>query len=105
MGSARQQAATTRALTDTAGDIASSELAARRQAALSGAQGVIGSGSSIGQQLGAGISATEGVGSAIQQQKQNEADATYQGLQRIFGLLGSPAVGSEGKTVSSGGGK
>ena len=104
-GSARAEAGVNRALTDVAKDIAGEKLSTRRQASLQGAEGVIGSGSAIGQQFGAGISATEGVGSAIQQQKQNEADATYQGLQRIFGLLGSPAVGSEGKTVSSGGGK
>ena len=53
--------------------------------------------------MGQGIKATEGVGSAIQQQKQNEADAGYQGIQRLFGLYGSPAIGQE--KVTSGGGK
>ena len=95
LGSARQSAATNRALTDTAADLASSELDKRRQASFAGAEGVIGSGTTIGNQFGAGISATEGVGSAIQQQKQNEADAQYQGVQRLFGLLGSPALGQQ----------
>ena len=100
LGSARNQAATQKALSDTAGSIAQNELATRRSASLQGAQGVIGSGGQIGSQLGAGIAATEGVGSAIQQQKQNESDAAYQGVQRLFGLLGQPAVGNQ--TVSSG---
>ena len=105
LGSARQDAANSYALSKTAGEMASSELANRRNAALQGAQGVIGSGSTIGQQMGQGISATEGVGSAIQQQNQNQADAGDQGLQRLFGLYGMPAVGSKTEQISSGGGK
>ena len=105
LGSARQDAANSYALSKTAGEMAASELANRRNAALQGAQGVIGSGSTIGQQMGQGISATEGVGSAIQQQNQNQADAGYQGLQRLFGLYGMPAVGSKTEQISSGGGK
>ena len=104
LGSARQQAGTNRALSQTAADIAGSELAARRAASLQGSGGVIGSGSEIGNQLGAGIKATEGVGSALQQQKQNEADAVYQGLSRVFGLYGS-APAKESTTTTSGGGK
>lgn len=103
LGSARSQAMNSAALSNTAATMGANELANRRNASLSGAQGVIGSGSTIGQQMGQGIAATEGVGSAIQQQNQNEADAGYQGLQRLFGLYGSPAIGQ--KTVSSGGGK
>ena len=105
LGSARQQQATNAALTQTAGQIAADELSARRNAALAGAQGVIGSGSQIQNQFGQGVKATEGVGAALQQQAQNEADATYQGLQRLFGLYGSPAVGTEARTTTSGGGK
>lgn len=103
LGSARSEAMNAAALSKTAGEMGAAELANRRNASLTGAQGVIGSGSTIGQQMGQGIAATEGVGSAIQQQNQNEADAGYQGIQRLFGLYGSPAVGQ--KTVSSGGGK
>ena len=105
LGGARSQAMNAAALSKTAGEMAASELANRRNAALQGAQGVIGSGSTIGQQMGQGIAATEGVGSAIQQQNQNQADAGYQGLQRLFGLYGMPAVGSKTEQVSSGGGK
>jgi len=39
----------------------------------------------------------------MQQQKQNEADAAYQGISRLFGLYGAPAVGSKTEKVSSGG--
>tara|TARA_R110002096_G_scaffold54966_2_gene141508 strand:- start:337 stop:1086 length:750 start_codon:yes stop_codon:yes gene_type:complete len=102
LGSARSQAMNSAALSKTAGEMGAAELANRRASSLSGAQGVIGSGDTIGGQMGQGIKATEGVGSAIQQQKQNEADAGYQGIQRLFGLYGSPAIGQQ--TVSSGGG-
>jgi len=103
LGSARSQAMNSAALSKTAGEMGAAELANRRASSLSGAQGVIGSGDTIGGQMGQGIKATEGVGSAIQQQKQNEADAGYQGIQRLFGLYGSPAIGQE--KVTSGGGK
>tara|TARA_R100000908_G_scaffold62589_1_gene41998 strand:- start:1107 stop:1799 length:693 start_codon:yes stop_codon:yes gene_type:complete len=103
LGGARSQAMNAAALSKTAGDMASDELAKRRAATLSGAQGVIGSGNTIGNQFGQGIAATEGVGSALQQQKQNEADAAYQGISRLFGLYGAPAVGSKTEKVSSGG--
>ncbi len=43
------------------------------------------------------------IGSAQQGQAQAEGDATHQGLQRLFGYLGSGAVGS--KTTQTGGGK
>ena len=95
LGSARNQLATNAALSKTAGDIASRELEARRGYALGGAQGVIGSGREIQSQFGTGVDATESVGSAIQQQRQNEGDAAYQGVQRLFGLLGSPALGQK----------
>ena len=102
LSSARGDAMTGAALSKTAGDMGAAELANRRNASLTGAGGVINSGNTIGGQLGSGIAATEGVGNALQQQKQNEADAGYQGIQRLFGLYGSPAIGQ--KTVSSGGG-
>ena len=103
LGSARQEAAANSALTQTAGNIASQELAARRGAALQGAGGTLGAGGALQQQFGAGVGATEGVGQALQQQKQNEADAAFQATQRLFGLLGSGAVGQ--KQVTTGGGK
>jgi hypothetical protein len=102
LGSARSQAMNSAALSKTAGEMGAAELANRRASSLSGAAGVIGSGDTIGNQFGKGIAATEGVGSAIQQQNQNQADAGYQGLQRLFGLYGSPAIGSQ-TTTSSGG--
>ena len=55
LGGARSQAMNAAALSKTAGDMASSELANRRAASLSGAQGVIGSGNNIGNQMGQGI--------------------------------------------------
>tara|TARA_R100000908_G_scaffold59685_1_gene36307 strand:- start:914 stop:1609 length:696 start_codon:yes stop_codon:yes gene_type:complete len=105
LGGARSQAMNAAALSKTASDMASNELAQRRTASLTGAQGVIGSGSSIGNQFGQGVAATEGVGSALQQQKQNESDAGFQGLQRLFGFYGAPAIGTKQTKVSSGGAK
>ena len=103
LGSARNQAATTQALTKTGADIAQNELANRRQYALSGAQGTIGSGAGVQDQFLTGVGQTEDVGTALQQQAQNEGDAAYQGLQRLFGLYGSPALGQ--KSVSQQRGK
>ena len=57
----------------------------------------------IRDRFGTGATALGGVGSAIQQQKQNEGDSAYQGVQRLFGLYGSPAIGSQ--TTQTGGGK
>ena len=102
LGSARNQAAVNRALSQTAGDIAARELAARRQHSLGGAQGVIGSGDTIAGQFLRGSDVSEGVGSALQQQAQNEADAAYQGTQRLFGLLGSPVTGQKQVTTQRG---
>ena len=103
LSSARGDAMTASALSKTGADIAQSELANRRAGSFTGAGGVINSGNTIGGQLGAGIAATEGVGSALQQQGQNEMDAAYQGISRLFGLYGSPAVGSKVTSSSSGG--
>ena len=103
LGSVRNQLATNTALANTAGNIAAQELAARRGASLQGAQGVIGSGDTIAGQLGRGADLTESVGAALQQQNQNQADAAYQGTQRLFGLLGSGVTGQ--KQVSTQRGK
>ena len=105
IGSARAQSGTERAGYDAAAQTAGQELAARRAASLQGAQGVIGSGGNIQNQFGAGVKATEGVGGALQQQRQRELDAAYQGLERIFGLYGSPALGQKQTATQSGGGK
>jgi len=105
LGSARGDAMTAGAISKTAADMGMAELNAQRSGAKAGADSILSSGNTIGTQLGAGIAATEGVGSALQQQKQNEADAGFQGIQRLFGLYGQPAVGSSQKKVSTGGGK
>jgi len=102
LGSARNQLATNTALANTAGNIAAQELASRRGAALQGAQGVIGSGDTIAGQLTRGADLTEGVGSALQQQSQNQSDAAYQGTQRLFGLLGSGVAGQKQVTTQKG---
>ena len=102
LGSARNQLATNTALARTAGDIASQELGQRRQASLAGAQGVVGSGGAIGDQISRGASTAEGVGSALQQQAQNQSDAAYQGTQRLFGLLGSGVTGQKQVTTQKG---
>ena len=85
------------------GEMAAAELANRRNAAITGAGGVLGAGSQLQGQFGAGADLLGSVGSAVQQQNQNEGDAAYQGIQRLFGLYGSPALGST--STSTGGGK
>ena len=105
LGSARAGAQTEQAAYRTAADVAGQELAQRRQAAFQGAQGTIGSAGQIGQQFGAGVKATEGVGGAIQQQNQRELDAAKKGLEALFGFYGSPALGQETHATTSGGGK
>ena len=89
-------------MTKTGAEIAQAELAARRQAAFGGAQGIIGSGQNIQGQFGTGAATLGAVGDVLQQQGQREGDAAYQGVQRLFGLYGSPAIGQ--KTVQTGGG-
>ena len=103
LGSARAQQSMDSAAMKVGGDMAAAELANRRSAALSGAGGVLGAGSGLQGQFGAGADMLGGVGSSIQQQRQNEGDAAYQGIQRLFGLYGSPALGST--NTQSGGGK
>jgi len=103
LGGARAQAANSQAAMRVGGEMAANELASRRQAAMSGAGGVLSAGGNLQSQFGTGATALGGVGSAIQQQKQNEGDSAYQGVQRLFGLYGSPAIGSQ--TTQTGGGK
>lgn len=102
LGSARQQALAQNVAQNVGGQLAAQELASRRNAAFQGTQGVVGSGSTIGQQFGLGAATTGAVGDTLQQQGQREGDAAYQGVQRLFGLYGSPALGQ--KTVTTGGG-
>tara|TARA_R110000803_G_C11868657_1_gene308146 strand:- start:39 stop:713 length:675 start_codon:yes stop_codon:yes gene_type:complete len=103
LGGARAQKSMDTAAMQVGGDMAAAELANRRSAAMSGAGGVFGAGSGLQNQFGAGANLLGQAGSAIQQQNQNEGDAAYQGIQRLFGLYGSPALGS--KSVMMGGGK
>ena len=103
LSSARGQAATTQALTKTGADIAQRELESRRQYALGGAGGVLGAGSGLQNQFQAGTDLTSDVGGALQQQAQNEGDSAYLGLQRLFGLYGSPAIGQKSVTQQRGG--
>mgnify|MGYP003642564576 CR=1 FL=1 len=103
LGGARAQQSMDSSAMKVGGEMAAAELANRRSAALSGAGGVLGAGSGLQGQFGAGADMLGGVGSAIQQQRQNEGDAAYQGIQRLFGLYGSPAIGST--NTQSGGGK
>ncbi|MDB9801121.1 hypothetical protein OAB94_01965 [Flavobacteriaceae bacterium] len=103
LGGARAQKSMDTAAMQVGGDMAAAELANRRSAALSGAGGVFGAGSGLQNQFGAGANLLGQAGSAIQQQNQNEGDSAYQGIQRLFGLYGSPALGS--KSVMTGGGK
>jgi hypothetical protein len=102
LGSARAQASMDQALTKTGADMAARELESRRQYALGGAGGTLGAGSALQNQFGVGADTMQGVGDALQQQAQNEGDATYQGIQRLFGLMSSPAVGQKQVTQQSG---
>ena len=103
LGGARAQQSMDSSAMKVGGDMAAAELANRRSAALSGAGGVLGAGNTLQQQFGAGASTMGEVGTALQQQNQNEGDAAYQGVQRLFGLYGSPAIGST--STRTGGGK
>lgn len=103
LGGARAQAAQNQSAMKIGGDMAAAELANRRSAALSGAGGALGAGSALQDQFGAGAATMGQVGTALQQQNQNEGDAAYQGVQRLFGLYGSPAIGST--ATRTGGGK
>tara|TARA_B110000211_G_scaffold15367_1_gene15990 strand:- start:908 stop:1594 length:687 start_codon:yes stop_codon:yes gene_type:complete len=103
LGGARAQQSMDSSAMKVGGEMAAAELANRRQAAMSGAGGVLGAGNTLQNQFGAGAATLGQVGTAIQQQNQNEGDAAYQGVQRLFGLYGSPAIGST--STRTGGGK
>ena len=103
LGGARAQQSMDSSAMKVGGEMAAAELANRRQAAMSGAGGVLGAGNTLQNQFGAGAATLGQVGTAIQQQNQHEGDAAYQGVQRLFGLYGSPAIGST--STRTGGGK
>ena len=108
LGSARAQMAQQGALSDRAMQLRAAENAAKTQAAqgLAGADqafqdrytGAVTTGQALGEQqykaAQAGVTSAEGV-----------SDAPYRALDRFFGYLGSPALGSESKQTQSGGGK
>lgn len=105
LGGARAQAASARTAGDIATGLAAQEVAAQRAGALSGAQGALGAaGQEFGQALGASQALAQS-GQSQQQQAQNEADAAYQGIQRLFGLVNPNTVGSTSTTTQTGGGK
>lgn len=103
LGSARSNAATERAVMDTMFDEVSKEVQAQRQGRLGAAQNVVGTGQDVAAQSGLGAAALERVGTTKQAQDQRQGDAEYQGLQRFFGMLGSPAVGQTSTVTKSGG--
>lgn len=105
LGSARQQAMIEGNVLDKSLAATQQELEAQRSGRTGAAMNVIGTGSQLGSQYGAGAAALEKAGSTIQQQDQREGDKRYQELQRFFGFLGSPAVGQTSTQTSSGGGK
>ena len=102
LGGARAQQSMDSSAMKVGGDMAAAELANRRASALSGAGGVFGAGAGLQSQFGAGANLLGQAGSAMQQQNQNEGDAAYQGIQRLFGLYGSPALGSTSTQVGGG---
>jgi len=101
LGGARAQMSQDASAMKIGGDMAAAELNNRRQSAMAGAGGVLGAGSRLQNQFGTGADTLGSVGSSIQQQNQNEGDAAYQGIQRMFGLYGSPAVGSVSNQTST----
>ena len=68
-----------------------------------GAQNLLGSTGQLTGQAGAGANYLGAAGDKIQQQQQNEADAAYQGVQRLFGLINPNTVGQTSTTTQSGG--
>lgn len=103
LGGARAQAAAGSTAGQIATDMTMNEVAAQRQAAMSGAQNLL---SSSGQQFGQDMAALNALGAAGQQQQdqsQAEQDAQYQGIQRLFGLVNPGTVGQTSTTTQSGG--
>lgn len=105
LGSARQQAMIEGNVLDKSLAATSAELEAQRAGRTGAAKGVISTGADVGAQYGAGAAALERVGTTLQEQAQREGDTRYQELSRFFGFLGSPAVGQETKSTTTGGGK
>ena len=92
------------ALSAALADIKYQDFARRQQQALQSAGNVISAGRDVQGQLVAPGQTQAGVGSQIQEQTQREADAPYQGLQRLGGLYsGQPVPGQN--VASTGGGK
>ena len=105
LGGARAQAASASTAGNIATQLAAQEVAAQRQGALSGAQGGLGAaGQAFGQQAAANQALAQS-GAGQQQQAQNEADAAYQGIQRLFGLINPNTVGQKSTSTTTGGGK
>ena len=105
LGGARAQAASASSAGQIASDIAGREVAAQRQGALSGAGAGLQAQQQSAVQQGAASQALAASGQAQQQQSQNEADAAYQGVQRLFGLINPNTVGQQSTTTQQGGGK
>ena len=77
------------------------DLAARRAAQ----QGAVGQTAGLQSALGQEAKTYGNVGQQIQQQRQKEADATWQGLQRLGSAFGVGAQTATDKTQKQGGGK
>ena len=107
IGGGRQQIARGErdaALSAALADIKYKDFANRRAEALGSAQAAIGVGGDVQRQLVAPGQTQAGVGSQIQEQTQREADAAFQGLQRLGALYsGQPIPGQN--VASTGGGK
>ena len=96
-----------------AGTLAQSQLAGQlaqldsgdRAARRGASQSAVGQTGAVQQGLGAGAQARGQIGSQIQDQRQKEADATYQGLQRLGSLFGVAQSTPQDKTQRAGGGK
>ena len=104
LGGARAQAASAQAAGNIAADLTSREVAAQRQGAAAGAAGALGA---SGQQFGQEAAANQALaasGADQQQHAQQQADAQYQGIQRLFGLINPGTVGQQ-QTTTGGGGK
>ena len=71
----------------------------------SGAQGGLGAAGQAFCQQAAANQALSQSGTQQQQQAQNEQDAAYQGIQRLFGLINPGTVGQTATTTQTGGGK
>ena len=108
LGSLRSQAAREKAREQTAGNVAgqfaqldAQDLNTRRQAQ----QGAVGQTAGVQGTQGAAAQTLQASGAAQQSQQQKEADATYQGLQRLGGLFGvaSGTAKDVTKTGDSGG--